>query len=146
MKKDYIEKSIVYISMRDDNNLDCSYSIIQKEELQIIIILRDLECGIFDYHELKDEKFYHYLLLKHYPDDESAYKDFLKLVGKMCKKSKDSKYFLNHKDEDNRIVYIDYKTEHGINDDEKNNYKERYVTYKNFVEKTITKIEIEIDI
>ncbi len=92
-----MEKSIVYISMRDDNNLDCSYSIIQKEELKIIIILKDSECGIFDYHELKDKKLYHYLLLKHYQDDESAYKDFLKLVGKMCKKSRDSKYFLNHK-------------------------------------------------
>jgi hypothetical protein len=36
-----------------------------------------------------------YLLLKHYDSDSSAYRDFLKLIGKMCKKSGDSKYFWN---------------------------------------------------
>ena len=129
-----MEKSIVYVSMRDDNNLDCSYSIIQKEELQIIIVLKGIECGIFDYQRLKNEKEFQYLLLKHYPDEDSAYKDFLKLIGKMCKKSKDSKYFYNHIIEDNRIVYIDYKNEHGIRDDEKDIYKKRFLNFKDFIE------------
>ena len=133
-----MEKSIVTISTRDDNFLDCSFAIVEKENLKIIIILRNSECGIFDYHELKDEKNYHYLLLKHYQDDESAYKDFLKLIGKMCKKTIDSKYFLNHKEEDNRIVYIDYKNEHMIEDDEKNDYDERYRVFKCFVEEKAT--------
>ena len=35
-----MEKSIVYVSMRDDNNIGCSYSIIQKDELKVIIILK----------------------------------------------------------------------------------------------------------
>ena len=51
-----MEKSIVYVSMRDDNNIGCSYSIIQKDELKVIIVLKDLECGIFDYNKLKNEK------------------------------------------------------------------------------------------
>ena len=38
-----MEKSIVYISMRDDNNIDCSYSIVQKDELKVIIVLKDVE-------------------------------------------------------------------------------------------------------
>lgn len=81
-----MEKSIVYISMRDDNNIDCSYSIVQKDELKVIIVLKDLECAIFDYNNLKNEKKFKYLLLKQYYDNESAYKDFFKLIGKMCKK------------------------------------------------------------
>ena len=81
-----MEKSIVYISMRDDNNIDCSYSIVQKDELKVIIVLKDLECAIFDYNNLKNEIKFKYLLLKQYYDNESAYKDFFKLIGKMCKK------------------------------------------------------------
>ena len=81
-----MEKSIVYILMRDDNSIDCSYSIVQKDELKVIIVLKDLECGIFDYNNLKNEKKFKYLLLKQYCDNESAYKDFFKLIGKMCKK------------------------------------------------------------
>ena len=81
-----MEKSIVYISMRDDNNIDCSYSIVQKDELKVIIVLKDLECAIFDYNNLKNEKKFKYLFLKQYYDNESAYKDFFKLIGKMCKK------------------------------------------------------------
>ena len=75
-------------------------------KLEIIIILKDLECAIFDYNQLKQEKKFKYLLLKHYEDSESAYKDFLKLIGKMCKKSKSSKYFSNHKTEDNRMAIV----------------------------------------
>ena len=128
-----MEKSIVYVSMRDENNLDCSYSIVQKDDLKIIIVLRDLECGIFDYNELKKNKTFKYLLLKQYQDAESAYKDFLKLIGKMCKKSKESKYFLNHKNEDNRMIYNNLKSEHMIDGDEKNNYNERYNEFEKFI-------------
>ena len=58
-----MEKSIVYVSMRDDNNIGCSYSIIQKDELKVIIILKDLECGIFDYNKLKCNREFKYVLL-----------------------------------------------------------------------------------
>jgi hypothetical protein len=131
-----MEKSIVSVSMRDENDLDCSYAIVQKDELKIIIVLRNSECGIFDLNNLKS---FNYLLLKHYPDDESAYRDFLKLMGKMCKKSKDSKYFLNHIDEDNRIVYIDSQNEHMINDVEKDEYKERLTAFEDFINENIKK-------
>ncbi len=131
-----MEKSIVYVSMRDDNDLDCSYSIVQKEELRIIIVLRNSELGVFDYEELKENQDFNYLLLKHYPDDETAYKDFMKIIGKMCKKPKKSKYFLNHKDEDNRMIYVDLKTEHMITEEEKEEYNDRFVKFKNFVEKS----------
>ena len=135
-----MEKSTVYVSMRDDNNLDLSYAIIQKDELKIIIILRNSECAIFDYDELKNKHAFNYLLLKHYPNDELAYKDFLKLIGKMCKKSKESKYFLNHKDEDNRIIYIDNLNEHMINDDENDIYKERFIDFETFIKGIIDKL------
>lgn len=137
-----MEKSIVYVSMRDENNLDCSYSIIQKEELKIIIVLRNSECGIFDYNELKDKKIFKYLLLKQYQDDESAYKDFMKLIGKMCKKSKASKYFLNHKNEDNRMIYNNLKSEHMINDNERKIYQDRYVEFEKFIKENVDKFYI----
>ena len=97
-------ESVVKVSMIDDNNLECSYSIIRKDNLNIIIIFKDLECAIFDFDTLKEAKEYKYLLLKHYDTRSSAYTDFLKLIGKMCKKDKSSKYFLNHKKEDNRML------------------------------------------
>lgn len=128
-----MEKSIVYVSMRDDNDLDCSYSIVQKDDLRIIIVLRDVELGVFDYEELKENHDFKYLLLKHYPDNETAYKDFMKIIGKMCKKPKKSKYFLNHKDEDNRMIYVDLKTEHMITDDEIEYYKDRFLIFEKFI-------------
>ena len=135
-----MEKSVVYVSMRDNNDLDCSYSIIQKDDIMVVIILRNSECAIYDYKEFQEGNF-HYLLLKHYQDDESAYKDFLKLIGKMCKKTKFGKYFLNHIDEDNRIVYIDYKNEHMITNDEKDTYNKRFLDFKDFVENLKIKLD-----
>lgn len=42
-----MEKSIVRVSMRDDNNYDCSYAIITKEknkiQKSIIVILKELD-------------------------------------------------------------------------------------------------------
>ena len=128
-----MEKSIVYISMRDDNNIDCSYSIVQKDELKVIIVLKDLECGIFDYNKLKNEKKFKYLLLKQYYDNKSAYKDFLKLIEKMCKKTKSSKYFSNHRIEDNRMIHDNSKNEHMISLEEKKLYNDRYIIFKKFV-------------
>jgi len=79
-------KSTVYVSMRDSNGLNYSYAVIDKLGIRVIIILKDLECGVFDYEALtKTGNDYHYLLLKHYRSDSLAYTDFLKLIGKMCK-------------------------------------------------------------
>ena len=102
-------ESTVKVSMRDDNDLNCSYAIISKGNTNVIIILKDSECAIFDYNSLKADNFvYEYLLLKHYDNDSDAYKDFLKLIGKICKKQEGSKYFLNHKREDNRMIFCDF--------------------------------------
>ena len=139
---DIVEKSVVYVSTRDDNNINCTYSIVQKDELEIIIILKDLECAIFDYNQLKQEKKFKYLLLKHYEDSESAYKDFLKLIGKMCKKSKSSKYFSNHKTEDNRMIHNNFKSEYMIRPEERNEYNERYITFEKFIIENIEKFSI----
>lgn len=42
-----MEKSIVHVSMKDDNNYDCSYAIITKEknkiQKSIIVILKELD-------------------------------------------------------------------------------------------------------
>lgn len=110
-----MEKSIVYVSMKDDNNYDCSYAIITKEKNEIqksvIVILKELECGIFDYEEFKSNKGLRFLLLKQYDNNDYALKDFYKIVGKMCHKNIESKYFLNHKEEYNRIKFVDFQTE-----------------------------------
>ena len=138
-----MEKSIVYVSMKDNNDLDCSYSIVQKDEAKVVIILKDSECGIFDYDELVNQNLFHYLLLKHYPDDGSAYKDFLKLTGKMCKKSKFGKYFLNHIEEDNRMVFIDMKNEHMITEEERNLYNDRFEVFQKFVKEKANLFKID---
>ena len=137
-----MEKSVVYVSTRDDNNINCTYSIVQKDELEIIIILKDLECAIFDYNQLKQEKKFKYLLLKHYEDSESAYKDFLKLIGKMCKKSKSSKYFSNHRIEDNRMIHNNFKSEYMIRPEERNEYNDRYIIFEKFIIENIEKFSI----
>ena len=110
-----MEKSTVYVSMRDNNDLDCSYAIIDKEIKSVIIIFKDLEVAIYDYEDFKKDSFNNkYLLLKHYSSSSVAYKDFMKLIGKMCKKSSDSKYFNNHIDEDNHMVFYDDEHEEMI--------------------------------
>jgi len=121
-----MNESTVKISMKNENQLDCSYAIITKDLSSVIIILRNRECGIFDYSEINEGKSdCKYLLLKHYDSEETAYKDFLKLIGKMCKKSKESKYFGVHKNEDNRMV-ADSFGERMINEDDKCVYESRY--------------------
>lgn len=90
----------VRVSMRDDNGLGCSYAIVSKGAHAVLILLREAECAVFDLRE-PDSR---YLLLKHYPDDRAALADFYKLIGKMCAKPPDSKYFGTRKDEDNRML------------------------------------------
>lgn len=126
-------QSTVYVSMRDENDLKCSYAIVRKSGVSVLIILRDSECAIVDYDKIKKENEYRYLLMKHYADDSKAYIDFLKLIGKMCKKRRDSKYFLNHIKEDNRMVYGDSGEEHMICEEEKGLYEERYKIFERFV-------------
>ena len=63
----------------------------------------------------------------------SAYTDFLKLIGKMCKKEPDSKYFRNHKEEDNRMVHNGKMQEHMINDEERSIYESRLNAFVGFV-------------
>lgn len=121
--------------MRDENSLGCSYAIITKDKMSIILVLRDSECAVFHYEELKNgenEALHHYLLLKHYDSDAYAYKDFLKLIGKMCKKGRDSKYFANPQKEDNRMV-CGSDGEHMIREDERPVYDERYSDFLTFV-------------
>ena len=136
-----MEKSVVYVSMKDDNNLDCNYSIIEKGEKSVIIINKDLENVIYDYNDFIKEDFnYKYLLLKHYDNSSLAYKDLMKLIGKMCKKNVDSKYFNNHIDEDNRIIFINDMDEHMILKSEKNNYSERLNSLNNFIKLNRSKL------
>lgn len=121
-----MEKSIVYVSMIDKNDFGCNYAIIEKEGKSAIIIFRNLECAIYDYDELlKDDFNYKYLLLKHYENTTKAYKDFLKLVGKMCKKSVEGKYFKNKIVEDNWMIFEDDTNEHMILEEEKDLYLDR---------------------
>ncbi len=48
-----MEESIVKVSTRSENSYDRSYSIVTKKGWRktksVIMILRDLECGVFDY-------------------------------------------------------------------------------------------------
>lgn len=120
--------------MNDKNELGCSYAIVDKGEKSVIIIFKDLECAIYDYEFFQTKDFdYKYLLLKHYEDATSAYKDFMKLIGKMCKKSIDSKYFKNHIIEDNRIIFYDDKNEHMIIGERKDEYLTRKTNLNEFI-------------
>lgn len=127
-------ESTVKVSMGDENGLNCSYAIITKDKMSIILVLKDSECVVFNYDELKSRNHaYHYLLLKHYDSASYAYVDFLKLIGKMCKKGKDSKYFENPKNEDNRMVCGSTGGEHMIIEEERPLYEERYSDLKGFI-------------
>ena len=138
-----MEKSIVYVSM-DNNELGCSFAIVEKKEKSVIIIFKDLECAIYDYEFFMTDDFdYKYLLLKHYEDSTSAYKDFMKLIGKMCKKSIDSKYFKNHVIEDNRIVFYDDRNEHTIIGERKDEYLMRKNDLTEFIKNNKDKFKIE---
>lgn len=131
-----MEKSIVYVSMQENNNLECSFAIVEKATKSVIIVFKDLECVIYDYKDFQKENFdYKYLLLKHYQDEIMAYKDFMKLIGKMCKKSIDSKYFNNHINEDNNIMFINDKKEYMIKD----NQLLKYNFLKKFIKKNKSK-------
>lgn len=114
--------STVRISMRAENGLGCSYAIVDKGTHAVLILLRDAECAVFDLHA-PDSR---YLLLKHYPDDRAALADFYKLIGKMCAKQPDSKYFGLRKNEDNRMVVTADGHEHMLLPDEAPLYAERF--------------------
>ena len=49
----------------------------------------------------------------------------MKLIGKMCKKSIEGKYFRNHINEDNWMIFNDDENEHMILDEEKTTYIDR---------------------
>jgi len=143
-----MEKSIVYVSMKDDNHYDCSYAVVTKEKNKItksvIVVLKDLECGVFDYEKFKSTEDLRFLLLKQYDNSDYALKDFYKIVGKMCHKDIESKYFLNQKEEYNRIKFVDFQTE--IMDFDYNDEKLflRYNSFLKFIEekrKDITVLE-----
>ena len=137
--------SIVQTSMKDENSIGCNLARIKKDDYMIIIIQRENECAIFDYQDLMiSRNFSNYLLLKHYSNPTYAYKDFLKLIGKMCKKSVTSKYFMNHIDEDNRMIFEDFENEHEITKEERITYKARYDEFLKFVENSIRLIDLEL--
>lgn len=136
-----MEKSIVYVSMEENNDKECSYAIVDKGEKSVIIIFKDLECAVYDYEFFKTNEFdYKYLLLKHYEDSTAAYKDFMKLIGKMCKKSINSKYFKNHVIEDNRIVFYDDTNEHMIIGERKDEYLTRKDNLTDFIKNNKEKL------
>lgn len=56
----------------------------------------------------------------------------MKLVGKMCKKREDSKYFGAHLPEDSRMVCT-AKGEHGITCGERAAYEPRFAAFRAFV-------------
>ena len=129
-----MQKSLVYVSMKDENDIECSYAIIEKDNKNAIIVFKDLECAIYDYDALlKDDFNYRYLLLKHYDNTRSAYKDFMKLIGKMCKKGVDSKYFKNQIDEDNWMIFEYDENEHMRLEEEKEKYLERKNKFSEFI-------------
>ncbi|MBQ8556576.1 MAG: hypothetical protein IJ438_11995 [Clostridia bacterium] len=121
--------STVFVSLRDENGLDCSYARVHKGDSSVLIVLRGTECGVFD----NSLAHWHYLLLKHYPCDAHALRDFYKLIGKMCAKSPQSKYFGPHKDEDNRMVVTTGGSEHMLQPEERSTYEARYQAFKVFV-------------
>lgn len=137
--------SIVQTSMRDENSIGCNLARIKKDEYMILIIHKENECAIYDYQDLTiSRNFSKYLLLKHYENPTYAYKDFLKLIGKMCKKSVTGKYFMNHIEEDNRIIFENFENEHMITKEERITYKSRYDDFLKYVADNIRLIDLEL--
>lgn len=118
-------ESTVHVSMRAENGLGCSYAVVRKANHAVLILLRDTECAVFDLHQ-PDSR---YLLLKHYPDDRAALTDFYKLIGKMCAKPADSKYFGSRKDEDNRMVVPSQGKEYMLPPEEAPQYAARLTAF-----------------
>lgn len=126
--------SSVFVSLRDDNSLGCSFAIVLKQEYRVLIVVRERECAIFDADALHADCTTRYLLLKHYPSDALAYRDFMKLIGKMCTKKSNSKYFGAHIREDNRMIVTDAESEHMITVDEQPVYSDRLGEFKAYIE------------
>lgn len=119
------------VRMEENQALDAAYAVVEKGPAGVLLVLKDRECGIFDCAAMNSDQF-QYLLLKHYDTPSRAYEDFLKLVGKMCKKREDSKYFGAHLPEDNRMVRT-AQGEHGITREERSVYEERFAAFRRFV-------------
>ncbi len=132
-----MEESLVKVSMRSQNDYDCSFAIVTKRQgdLQksVIVILHDLECGVFDFENLQKTDDFRFLLLKQYDDADFALKDYYKIIGKMCHKNIANKYFLNHKDEYNRIKFIDFQTETMDFDYEDEQLCARFNVFRDFI-------------
>jgi hypothetical protein len=138
--------SLVQTLMKDENELDCNIARIKKDDNVIIIINKENDTAIYDYLSfINNLNANNYLLFKHYENPTYAYKDFLKLIGKMCKKQKSSKYFMNHIEEDNRIVFEDFENEHMITKMERDTYKERFNKFISFVESNAKLIDVILE-
>ncbi|MBQ7848237.1 MAG: hypothetical protein IJ343_00745 [Clostridia bacterium] len=123
-------ESTVRVFMRADNGLGCSFAVVDKGGAAVLILLRDAECAVFELHA-PDSR---YLLLKHYPDGREALRDFYKLVGKLCAKPAESKYFGTRKDEDNRMVVTADGQEHMLQPDEAPAFNARLEAFLSFAE------------
>lgn len=118
------------VRMEENEALGATYAVVEKGGTGVLLLLKDRECGIFDYSAEGLGEF-RYLLLKHYDTASRAYEDFLKLVGKMCKKGEDSKYFGRRIAEDNRMVRT-AGGEHGITREERAAYEGRLAAFREF--------------
>lgn len=127
-----MRNSHVTVSLRDENALDCSYAIVRKGPLSVLVIVRNLDCAIYDLSALQKGGC-RYLLLKHYPAESIAYHDFLKLIGKMCTKKEDSKYFGPHLEEDNWMIVDEGDCEHMIHAGERVRFEARKREFTAFI-------------
>lgn len=111
-RSDNLGFSYVYTSLPDENYIDCSYAVVSKkgnnspQNYAVLIILKNLDIAILDYNEYIQNSIAdpHYLLIKQHFNGKEAYNDFLSLIGKMCKKDIESKYFRHHIPENNRML------------------------------------------
>ena len=70
-----MEKSIVYVSMEENNDKECSYAIVDKGEKSVIIIFKDLECAVYDYEFFKTNEFDYKYLFKFRFGDVRIYEE-----------------------------------------------------------------------
>lgn len=98
-------ESKVIVSMDGDNALGCSYAIVTKcsSNSTVLIMFKGKDCTIVDFDALQSNNM-RCLLMKHHMNSHDTYSDFMKLIGKMCKKNETSKYFRKDYDEDNIVI------------------------------------------
>lgn len=119
---------------------ECTCALIRKGSHAALLVHRERECAVLDPAALAAGQT-GYLLLKHYHSQEAAWRDFLRLMGKLCTKRPDSKYFGTRIPEDNRMIVRPDGSEAMLPSDIDPDLDARLTAFRAFIGEHLTKGE-----